>query len=62
MTTQPTTVWRHSSRCNSGYCVEVAHVDGHIRVRDSKLGDTSPHLVFTPAQWGAFLALAKGCR
>lgn len=40
-------------------CVEIAAVDGWIGMRDSKLGDASPILTFTPAELKAFLAGAK---
>ncbi len=53
-------VWRKSSRSNGqGQCVECAYVDGTVAVRDSK----DPHggvLVFTYAQWRAFLADTRG--
>lgn len=38
----------------NGGCVEVAHIDGHTAVRDSK--DPKGHvLVFTPHEWTCFL-------
>lgn len=49
--------WRRA--CNGGSCVEVAHVDGWVGMRDSKLGDESPVLVFTAEEWRAFV---KGVR
>lgn len=52
--------WRKSTRSgpNSDNCVEVAVVDGHVAVRDSK-NPHGPALVFTPGEWDAFLAAAK---
>jgi hypothetical protein len=49
--------FRKSSRsgCN-GNCAEAALRDGSVLVRDSKLGEGSPVLEFTPAAWQAFLA------
>jgi hypothetical protein len=48
--------WRKSSYSNSqGNCVEVAFVDSHIAVRDSKNLQAAP-LVFTAAEWKAFLS------
>jgi hypothetical protein len=53
--------WIKSSRSNEGgtNCVELATFDGNVLVRDSKLGDASPVLTFTPAEVAAFLAGAK---
>lgn len=43
--------WTISTRCGSGGCVEVAHEGDYVLVRDSKLGDESPVLVYSPAEW-----------
>lgn len=43
--------WRTSSVCDSGACVEVAP---SVQVRDSKLGDASPIVRFSPAVWQSF--------
>lgn len=53
--------WFKSSRSQGGNdCVEAAHLDGgHVGVRDSK-NSSGPALVFTPGEWDAFLAGAKG--
>ena len=40
-------------------CVEVAQVPGWVGVRDSKLGASSPVLVFTEDEWSAFVSGAK---
>ncbi len=50
-------VWRKSKRSNNGgNCVEVAtNLPGMIAVRDSKNTD-GPALIFSPAEWAAFLA------
>jgi Domain of unknown function (DUF397). len=48
-------VWRKSARSAQGNCVEVARLaGGRVAVRDSKnpLGSV---LVFTSAEWGAFV-------
>ena len=55
--------WRKSRRSNSeGECVEVAFLgDGRVAVRDSKDRGGGPALVFTPAEWDAFVhGLADG--
>ena len=54
--------WRKSSysSANGGNCVEVAAGGpGVVAVRDSKDPD-GPALVFTPADWSAFIASLKG--
>lgn len=52
--------WRKSTKSgpNCDNCVEVAFVDNAIAVRDSKDPD-GPVLVFTPAEWDAFIGGAK---
>jgi hypothetical protein len=44
--------WRKSSACSGAACVEVAKVDGHYLIRDSK--NPGPSLRFTEAEWTAF--------
>ncbi len=54
-------VWRKSRRSsdNGGACVEVArNIPSIVAVRDSKNPD-GPALVFTPAEWEAFVGGAK---
>ena len=54
--------WRKSSYSsgNGGACVEVAaDGPGVVAVRDSKDPD-GPALVFSPADWSAFIASLKG--
>jgi hypothetical protein len=51
-------IWRKStsSNGNGGDCVEIAaNIPGVIAMRDSKDPD-GPKLVFTPAEWAAFVA------
>jgi hypothetical protein len=52
--------WQKSSRSGpySDNCVEIAFVDGAIAMRDSK-HPTGPVLLFTPAEWDAFVEGAK---
>jgi hypothetical protein len=49
--------WRKSgySNGNGGNCVEVADLDTHRAVRDSK-NPTGPALMFTATEWAAFTA------
>ena len=54
--------WRKSSYSsgNGGNCVEVAAGGpGIVAVRDSKDPD-GPALIFSPADWSAFIASLKG--
>jgi Domain of unknown function (DUF397) len=54
--------WRKSSHssANGGNCVEVAAGGpGVVAVRDSKDPD-GPALIFSPADWSAFIASLKG--
>lgn len=53
-------VWQKSSRSGpySDNCVEIAFVDGAIAMRDSKHPE-GPVLLFTPAEWDAFVEGAK---
>ena len=52
--------WTKSSRSSgTGQCVLVAKADGVVAMRDSKLGDASPTLIFTAAEWAAFLGGVK---
>ena len=48
-------VWRRSTKSqDNGGCVEIADLDGHIALRDSKAPD-GPILVFTTFEWECFL-------
>ncbi len=47
--------WRKSSRSGNNGCVEVACVEGEVRVRDSK-DRGGPMLLFTRHEWAAFLS------
>lgn len=49
-----------SSFCDLGNCVEVGQVPGgDVTVRDTKDRERSSSLVFTPDEWGAFVAGVK---
>ena len=53
------TQWRKSSYSSAnGQCVEVAHLDLAIAVRDSKNPDQAA-LVFSTSEWDAFVAGVK---
>jgi Domain of unknown function (DUF397) len=57
----PAATWRKSSRSGpqGGNCVEIAHLsDGQVAIRNSR-HPAGPALLFTPAEWTAFLAGAK---
>ncbi len=54
-------VWRKASRSNGNggnNCVEVAYLGAGVAVRDSK-DRSGPALMFTPAEWTAFVDSAK---
>ncbi|MGH9210921.1 MAG: DUF397 domain-containing protein [Acidimicrobiales bacterium] len=52
--------WRRPLRCgDSGACFEFAPSTLGVTVRDSKLGDASPVLHFTPAEMKAMLDAAR---
>ena len=51
--------WRKAQRSiGNGACVEIAPFDDMVAMRDSKDPD-GPVLVYTPAEWHAFLNGAK---
>lgn len=55
MTTDtPPSTWRKSTRSGANGCVEVLVGQHSIAVRDSK-DRLGPQLVFTPAEWQAFV-------
>ena len=54
-------VWKKASRSNGNggnNCVEVAFLDTGVAVRDSK-DRSGPALMFTMAEWTAFVDSAK---
>lgn len=49
-------VWHKSTASQgNGQCVEVAHVDDMVAIRDSKDPDGNA-LLFTQSEWSAFLS------
>ncbi|TQM70655.1 uncharacterized protein DUF397 [Actinomadura hallensis] len=56
--------WRKSSYSEAdGNCLEVAHsASGTIGVRDSKQGDASPILHFSPREWFAFTQTVRSLK
>lgn len=47
--------WRKASYSQgNGNCAEVRKIDGGAQMRDTKLGEASPVLSFTDAEWFAF--------
>ncbi|WP_433562077.1 DUF397 domain-containing protein [Nocardia sp. CA-151230] len=53
--------WFKSSKSQGGEaCVEAAHLhSGRVAVRDSKLGESSPVLVFDGHAWDRFAGAVK---
>jgi hypothetical protein len=51
-------VWRRSSLCANGSCVEMAVVDGLVAIRDTKVSD-GPLLQFSTTSWNEFLGGAR---
>lgn len=59
MTTTPASVYRRSSHCADGSCVEVSPLaDGSVSVRDSKNIDQTA-LTYTRDEWSAFVLGVK---
>lgn len=50
-----TMVWRRSSKCAGGSCVEASLLDGQVAMRDSKDANGQV-LLFSASEWHAFLA------
>jgi Domain of unknown function (DUF397) len=50
--------WRKSTHSANNGCLEVAFVDSQVAIRDSK-DRKGPMLVFSAAEWQAFLAGAR---
>ena len=51
--------WRKSTRSGpNGNCVEVAHLDNAVALRDSR-NPAGPALVFSPGEWRAFIDKVK---
>lgn len=46
-------IWRRSSRCGNGACVEIAKDGDRYLIRDGK-NPHLPPLAFTEAEWDAF--------
>jgi hypothetical protein len=52
--------WRKSTYSQyNGNCVEVGLLPDRVGVRDTKDNGTGPVLIFTGAEWDAFIAGAK---
>jgi Domain of unknown function (DUF397) len=58
MRSSPEAVWRRSSHCSANSCVEIALLGIRVAVRDSK-EKNGPMLMFTQAEWNAFLEGAR---
>ena len=51
--------WRTSTFCDLNGCVEVAVLEDRVVVRDAK-DRAGPVLVFTAAEWDAFVGGVRG--
>ncbi|TQS40164.1 DUF397 domain-containing protein [Cryptosporangium phraense] len=51
-------MWRRSTHCSHGQCVEVATLPDSVAVRDSK-NPSGPSLQFPKQAWRNFLVAAK---
>jgi hypothetical protein len=51
--------WRKSSWSGDNGCVEIAFLEDGVAVRDSK-NATGPVLLFTAAEWEAFMRGVRG--
>ncbi len=51
--------WRTSTLCDLNGCVEVALLGDRVAVRDAK-DRAGPVLVFTAAEWAAFVGGVRG--
>ena len=51
--------WRTSTLCDLNGCVEVAVLEDRVVVRDAK-DRAGPVLVFTAAEWEAFVGGVRG--
>jgi hypothetical protein len=53
--------WRKSTRSNGsgGDCTSCASFGAQVLVRDTKLGDSSPILAFSPQAWHRFIDETK---
>ncbi len=51
---RPEVVWQKSSKSGTSNCIEVAYLDEHVLVRDSK-DRNGPWLQFSRTSWQEFL-------
>jgi hypothetical protein len=51
--------WQVPETCGANNCIEIAREGDWVGVRDGKEGAASPVLVFSIAEWAAFLTAAK---
>lgn len=54
-------VWQRSAQASDvpGPHLEIAFVQGYVAMRSSEHPDDADTLIFTPAEWDAFLAGAR---
>lgn len=54
----PVIVWRRSTRCANGGCVEFARIGEKIAIRDSKHADSAV-LTYDREEWRSFIEGVK---
>jgi hypothetical protein len=56
---RPANWFKSSLSGDMGNCVEISYTADGVAIRNSKRGSASPILLFTAAEWDAFIGGAK---